>query len=277
MAKRVFAPASITCFFAPVIGDPLNSGSLGVGITLDKGVFVSASAGKNLRIFLNDREVDFPTVESVAVTLGFKGNIWIDAEVPIGCGFGVSGASALASAFAINNVLGLNKSFFELADLAHKAEVLNRTGLGDVVTQSFGGVVVRKSASSPSKCTVDRFLWNLNLDILVMGGISTAEVLSDYSMDKITEIGKNSLKEFLKNPTVENLFRQSKRFAVETGLIEIDSAIGDAIEAVESSGGLASMVMLGKAVFAVNGDVLKDLGRYYLKAKIDQCGVRTLS
>jgi len=277
MRSKFFAPASITCFFAPVLReDPLKSGSLGVSIALCKGVRVSVEPSNDLTILVNGERWEFPTIQTIIDILNFKGKIWIEMDFPAGCGFGMSGASALASALAINQALNLNKSFFELADLAHKAEVINRTGLGDVVTQSFGGVVVRKSASCPSKCSIDRFLWNLNLDLLIMGDLPTEQILSDLSLDEIVRVGKACLKEFLRNPTIENLFRQSKAFAVETDLINIDSTIADAIEAVESSDGLASMVMLGRAVFAIHGDVLKDFSGIYLKAKVDHCGVRML-
>ncbi len=272
-----FAPASLTCFFSPSIDrDPLKSGSLGVSIALNKGVKASAKPSDELSIVVNGKAWKFPTVKTVAKKLGFTGSIRIDMDLPAGCGFGMSGASALSSAFAINESLNLNRPFFELADLAHEAEVLNRTGLGDVATQSFGGVVVRKSASCPSRCSIDRFLWDLELDILVMGELPTVRILSEFSLNEIAKIGKYCLKDFLKNPTVESLFEQAKRFAVETGLIEIDSAIEDVIEAVESEGGLASMVMLGKAVFALNGGVLREFDGIYLKIKIDHCGVRLL-
>jgi pantoate kinase len=267
----IFVPASITCFFAPVLKDPQNSGSLGVGITLKKGVYVSVSRNDCNKILFNGKDISLPTVEYVAKALGFKGLVEIKSDVPIGCGFGVSGASALGCAVAINRALGLNKSFFELADLAHEAEVLHRTGLGDVTTQCHAGVVVRKKASQPSECTVDRFLWDLELDILVMGELKTEELLSE-SINSIYKTGKDRLKEFLKKPSVENLFYQSKRFAVECGFL--DSEIGDVIEAVESAGGLASMVMLGKAVFAVNGEILKEFKGLYFKTQVDFCGVR---
>ncbi len=272
-----FSPASITCFFSPSIeNDPLGSGSLGVSLALNRGVRVSAKPSSELSVIVNGEVWNFPTVRTVAQQMGFEGEIRIEMDFPAGCGFGMSGASALASAFEINEVLNLNRSFFELSDLAHKAEVINRTGLGDVVTQSFGGVVVRKSASCPSKCVVDRFLWNIDLDVLIMGELPTEQILSDFSLRRIAEIGRESLKEFLRKPTVESLFKQSKSFAIKTGLIDLDSAVKDAVEAVESSGGLASMVMLGKAVFAVKGEVLKDFKGRYLKVKVDHCGVRLL-
>lgn len=267
-----FAPASITCFFSTVIGDnPLLSGSLGVGITLNIGV--RAKVSKKKGIWVNGQQWDFPTVRYVVERLNCDSGVEISMDVPAGCGFGMSGASALSTAFELNRAFNLGKSFLQLADIAHEAEVINRTGLGDVVCQSYGGVVVRKTAASPSKASIDRFLWDEELDLLVLGSISTEEVLKDVKMrEQINRIGKNCLSEFLKNPTLENLFEQSKRFSVETGLM--DSELMDIVEAVEAAGGKASMVMLGKAVFAYNGfDALKEFGEPF-KAAIDSCGVR---
>jgi pantoate kinase len=64
---------------------------------------------------------------------------------------------------------------------------------------------------------------------------------------------------------------QSKRFAIETGLAE---ELMDIIEAVEAAGGLASMVMLGNAVFAINGyEALKEFGQP-ITTSINSCGVK---
>ncbi len=267
-----FAPASITCFFSTVIGDnPLLSGSLGVGITLNIGV--RAKVSKKKGIWVNGEQWDFPTVRYVIERLNCDSGVEIIMDVPAGCGFGMSGASALSAAFELNRAFNLGKSFLQLADIAHEAEVINKTGLGDVVCQSYGGVVVRKTAASPSKASIDRFLWDEELDLLILGSISTESILGDTRIrERINKIGRSCLSEFLKKPTLENLFDQSKRFSVETGLI--DDELMDIVEAVESVGGKASMVMLGKAVFAYNGfDALKEFGKPF-KAAIDLCGVR---
>ncbi len=272
-----FSPASLTCFFSPKIEeDPMRCGSLGVGIALNRGVRVEAEPDQENSIVVNGEVWDFPTVRFVADRLGFRGKIAIEMDLPAGCGFGMSGASALASALAIDEALNINRTFHDLADLAHEAEVRSRTGLGDVVTQSFGGVVVRKSASCPSKCKIDRFLWRLELDLLVIGDLPTDGVLSEFSLREISKIGRYCLKEFLRKPSVENLFKISKEFAVKTGLVEVDPVLMDAIEAVESSGGMASMVMLGRAVFALRGGCLREFDGVYLKAEVDHCGVRLL-
>jgi pantoate kinase len=134
--------------------------------------------------------------------------------------------------------------------------------------------VVRKNASCPSKSVIERYSWDLELDFVVMGEVSTKGILTDMEQRRrITDSGKKWMKEFLRKPSVENLFTCSNGFAKETGLIEL---VGDAIEAVESNNGMAAMVMLGKTVFAVNGfETLKEFGEPF-KARIDCCGVRKI-
>ena len=259
-----FAPASITAFFSPRIRrDPKKSGSLGVGIALNEGV--TAEKSNEDGVYLNGRRVEFPTVEYVLKKLGLKG-VNLKTKLPLSCGLGLSGASALATAF-----LSGESDYFFLCDLAHEAEVLNRTGLGDVVTQSYGGVVARISEGSPSLANVKKFFFSEVIDVLVLGKIDTAEFLSSYSLKEISMIGERCLKEFLKKPTLDNLFDLSKRFALETGL---GDDLKDVIEAVEASGGKASMAMLGKTVFAVNGrSAFEEFDGFIFSARIRNCGV----
>ena len=64
----------------------------------------------------------------------------LTSPLPLGCGFGLSGAASLATAYALNELLHLGKDMETLAMIAHVAEVENRTGLGDVCSQYHGGV-----------------------------------------------------------------------------------------------------------------------------------------
>ena len=59
------------------------------------------------------------------------------------------GAASLATAYALNALLGLGKSEEELAMTAHVAEVENRTGLGDVCAQYHGGCLVKLKIGYP--------------------------------------------------------------------------------------------------------------------------------
>ncbi len=261
----MFAPASVTFIFSPNVSeDPLRSGSLGVSVTLDLGVRVEVRTGEKLEVIVNGERWNFPTVETVAKLLGFEGKVEIDMDLPAGCGFGMSGASALATALAINERLSLHRSAFELADLAHVAEVVNRTGLGDVVAQCHGGFVVRKNAACPSRCIVDRYLWNATFEIEILGELRTDELLS-LPLKKVAVLGRKKLSEFLKKPTLENLFKLSKDFALESGLADDD--VIDLIEHVESVGGLATMIMLGRSVIAYGGEA-----GFHIKCKPNFCG-----
>ncbi len=265
----MFVSSSVTCFFAPKIDKPDKSGSLGVSFTIDEGVHVSTIDDN--KILFNGKYVKIPTLEYILERFGYDGGVKIETNLPLGCGFGLSGAIALATSLKINEILRLNLPLLKVADIAHEAEVVNRTGLGDVTTQCHGGFVVRYSTSKPSKCKVDRFLWNVEIDFLVMGEIKTDEVI-EGNVREIYKIGKNTLKAFLKKPSLENLFRVSKEFSLTTGFADDD--IIDAIEAVESEGGLASMIMLGRGVFAYKGSVLRELRGSYFKSNVSLCGIR---
>lgn len=264
----IFVPGSITAFFSPEIHEnPLKSGSLGVGITIDRGV---KATYLDQGIKVNEELWDFPTVRYVIQKLG-GGGVSISMELPVGCGFGMSGASALAAAFEIALARNINAPFSRLADLAHEAEVVNRTGLGDVVCQSHGGVVARLSPGCPSVARVERFLWDAELEFVVLGKLDTSTIL-ESNLTSIRRAGKACLKEFIRSPSLPGLFRFSKRFAEETGLMDDD--VRDAVEAVEAAGGFASMVMLGKTVFAHKGmEALQEFGDAFT-AKIDHCGIR---
>lgn len=267
-----FSPSSITCFFAVYRkNNALQSGSTGVGITLDKGA--KAKISKKRGITVNGKRRDFPTVEYVMKKLCAEVGIEIEMDVPAGCGFGMSGASALSAAFEINKSFNLKKTFLELADIAHEAEISCKTGMGDVVCQSHGGVVVRTRAGSPSTCELSRFMWDEVFDFLVIEGIKTEEVLgNEKKILSINRYGEICLKEFLKKPEIGNLFYLSKKFSEKTGLL--DDELRTIIEEVESDGGFASMVMLGRAIFAYNGyDVLKKYGKPF-RARVSRFGVR---
>jgi pantoate kinase len=78
-------------------------------------------------------------------------------------------------------------------------------------------------------------------------------------MKAINMAGKAALKDLLKRPTLRDFMLLSRRFAAQSGLAS-DWAL-DAIESVEASGGMASMIMLGDAVFSIGGGhALKSLG-----------------
>nr|WP_300979885.1 pantoate kinase [Methanomethylovorans sp.] len=173
------------------------------------------------------------------------------ANIPIGCGFGASGAVALSTAYALNEALYLNLTSAKIIETAHVAEVINRSGLGDVIAQSYGGVVIRTTPGAPEYGKVDWIpVARKEILCLPLGELDTNSVISDPDFVwRITSMGRGAMKKLMVAPTFETFMRCSRDFALGTGLAA-DNII-DIIEAVESAGGMASQAMLGESVFAI--------------------------
>ena len=285
-----FSPAHSTGFFSPVFtSDPSTSGSLGCGITLSCGVkaFVSAAEGSDAlvdAVYVEDSgeagqsgrgaPIETP-IESVGRVLDLLYNemgthatpperpsVHLEVGAPLGCGLGMSGASALSTSLAISAYIDKTLPFNRAADIAHIAEVESGTGLGDVVGQSVGGVVIRKSAGAPSKASTDKIdpssVHSQVVSYVVGGAISTHDVLSSMDISAVASAGKYCLKELIRNPTLESFFELSREFAQRTGLLS--EWAESVLEALDSEGKQGFMSMLGDCVVCLGeSEILTDL------------------
>ena len=251
-----FAPSHITGFFAARrVDDPVKSGSIGCGLTLDLSAVTSVRPAEETWIRLNGELSEAPVSRYVVDRLA-KSPVSVDTilKMPLGAGFGASGAGALSCAYALNSLFDLGLTSNQTGEAAHVAEVLNGTGLGDVMGQNTGGLVIRLLPGAPGTGKVDRIpIPRTRVDYIVRGPISTRAVLSDPKvMRDVNTEGEKALKELLARPTLKSFMSLARRFTLRTGLAS-DWAL-DAIEAVEANGGMASMIMLGDAVFAIGGE-----------------------
>lgn len=275
---RAFSPAHISGIFViDIKKHPLLSGSMGCGICLEDGATTQVSPAKETLIRINGATAQAPTTLS-AIELLTTEPVLVETtfKIPIGAGFGASGAGALSAALALNEALPMNLTLKELANAAHCAEVTNRTGLGDITGMTFGGMVVREKAGAPFLGKIDKIpSRNTSISWICFNEISTKSVLTDDLKKKgINRAGKSRLKELLKKPTVENFMIQSAAFAKDIGLMS--SSVRDSIEAVESAGGFASQAMLGDTVFAINDNgALTEFGKVH-KSRISNAGVHLL-
>jgi pantoate kinase len=260
---RAYVPSHITGFFAAKRReDPIKAGSIGCGLTLSLGATTNAKKADKTEIFLNGELSEAPVSRHVVDRLA-RSPVRIETklDMPLGSGFGASGGGALGCAYALNSLFDLGLLANQVAAVAHAAEVVNKTGLGDVIAQNTGGLVVRLLPGAPGVGKVDRIpVPPLQIYYVVRGPISTRDVLSDPSvMKEINRAGEAAVKELLARPTLNEFMRLSSRF---TKLIGLASPwVLDAIEAVEAAGGLASMIMLGDAVFSIGGaEALAEFG-----------------
>lgn len=275
---QAFAPAHISgIFIIDIKKDPILSGSMGCGICLEDGAVTKVSAAKETTVKINGAVTDAQTTLTAIKLLTSK-PVLVETtlNIPVGAGFGASGAGALSAALALNEEMSMNLTLRELAGAAHCAEVTNMTGLGDVTGMTFGGVVVRKKAGAPFLGIIDKIpCRDTTISWVSFGEIHTKSVLSDDLKKKnINNAGKSRLKELLKKPTLENFFLQSAAFSKDIELMS--NRVKDAIEAVEAAGGLASQAMLGDTVFAINDNgALLEFGEVH-ESRISNAGAHLL-
>ena len=264
-----FVPGHITGFFSvQSAAKPAQSGSRGAGITLTDGVEVTVTPGSGCQ--LNGEAASITAVDSVRSRLGVEAAVDATTPLPLGAGFGVSGALALGTALAANAVFDCGKSENELITMAHCAEVEAGTGLGDVVAQARGGLPIRIDAGSPSHGRLDGVAARPRIEYVTFGELSTADVLADDT-EALSRAGESALSRLLEWPTLNRFMSAAREFADDADLLTDD--VADAIDAVDEAGGDAAMAMLGDTVFAV-GDGLSAAGYDPERCRTDAGGAR---
>ncbi|RJX45170.1 sugar kinase [Halonotius aquaticus] len=278
-SATAFVPGHITGFFsAHTATTCAQAGSRGAGITLTDGVEVTVSPGSGLR--LNGETIEMLPVADVCTRLGVDAAVDATTSLPLGAGFGVSGALTLGTALAANTVFDCGKTENELITLAHCAEVDAGTGLGDVVAQARGGLPIRIDPGSPSHGRLDGLPARPQIEYVTFGEVSTETVLSGDT-DELTRAGESALSHLLEWPTLDRFMTASREFAAEAGLVTDEVAA--ALDAVDEVGGDtgndidtgAAMAMLGNTVFAT-GEKLSAAGYDAHQCRVDAGGARLI-
>lgn len=310
----VFVPSHITGFFSIFDNENhLLKGSLGAGVLLDKGVITEIDSNDDgssgLSIMINGKKDDYneviilKTIELMDKELN-KDEISFNLEniiikqtiqVPIGCGFGTSAASAIGTAICINEHFNLGLSIGECSQYAHLAEVTLGTGLGDVIAELSKGIVLRTKVGAPgygeAKSIVPHektgfgVFESLKSDFYVitktLGEISTASIIEDPKHKKlITQVGmeigeefnkkddgivigskfKNKFNvavdsEFNEEETIRKFMNASLKFAKKTHLI--NDELQKIVHQLHGRVLGSSMAMLGNTVFAIANEEQK--------------------
>ena len=246
---RAFVPGHVTGFFSVHdAADPEQAGSRGAGLTLSDGVTVDVAAAAETTMQLNDEPAAIEAATRVLDALDVEATVVARTDLPVGAGFGVSGATALGTALAANATFDCGRSENELVTIAHAAEVEAGTGLGDVVAQARGGVPIRLDPGAPEYGRLDGVPARTRVEYLALGERSTEDVLSGNT-DRLSEVGVDALVELVNEPTLETFVRGSRQFAEEADLLADE--VREVIDDVQAAGGEAAMAMLGETVFAL--------------------------
>ncbi len=260
-------PGHVTvCFTVDQTETPARTGSRGAGLALEAGVTVSVRPGSGCT--LNGDPIFVAAVETVLETLEVEAAVALETDLPIGAGFGVSGAAALGTALAANDAFDVAKTETELIRLAHEAEVRAQTGLGDVVAQARGGVPLRLEPGAPPHGELDGIPATASIEYLHVGEYDTETVLAGDT-SAITDAGESALDRVLDRPTLPALFAAGREFVTHAGLA--DPRIEEILDAVDAAGGTATMALLGRSIVALN-DGLSAAGYEPTQTRIDHTG-----
>ena len=199
-------------------------------------------------------------------------------NVPIGAGFGTSAAFALGTSIGIARTMNMPITYNKAASIAHLAELEMGSGLGDVIAEICGGIVLRLKEGAPGVGNVDKILDgsdsenNLFVVAKSLGEIETSSIINDPSYKKkINQTGKNLLFEILKNPSPEFFMKLSRKFSEETQLM--NDEVLEVVNVLQDETLGASMAMLGNTAFAISKSPDTSV-EGALVSKIDSCGCR---
>lgn len=175
-------------------------------------------------------------------------------DVPIGFGFGASAASALSAVLATSAALNLGLRKEEIAMFAHKAEIIERTGLGTVsaVYDGIGaGFVYEPGAPGVARFRNVRVssairIVTASLAPLRLGGL----ISSKRKVAMVNRFGDEALRRVLAEPTLDRMAREGEVFTNRIGIVnrKVATLIGIAKRAGAS---YASQNMVGQAMHAV--------------------------
>lgn len=237
-----FAPASVTAVFAP---NEAGTRTRGASVALEDGVTVSVEPAETTVTTVDGEPASFEPVAGVLDRLGVTARVDVRPDVPIGAGFGTSGAATLATALVANELQGLGLPRTELVEHAREAEVAAGTGLGDVYIQDTGGL--RYDVGNGR----ERVETDAVVEYSSYVGLSTEEALGDDElMARVREEGTEVLDGLSVPPTLREVFERSWPFAQALGL-PTERVVAD-VERVRAAGGAATMAMLGETVVAVD-------------------------
>jgi pantoate kinase len=239
--------------------DVLHRGSRGAGVSINRGVTTTISKTKSSHIEIIFNGIKKAASEAVVTSCiikllvsdpeSLKLQITHNFEVPLSSGYGASAAGALGTAFALNDVLELGLSEIECFQTAHKAEVLSKSGLGDVIGLYQGGLEIRMEEGAPGIGKTIPMSNNTDWKVATVhfGTLPTSEVLTNASKRKIiNKFGSEAISKLVSDPHFGNFIQLSSIFTNEVELWT--PRMKDQIQNLPSSV-TGAQIMLGEAFF----------------------------
>lgn len=280
-----FCPAHITGFFkADISGTPETTGSVGVGFSIREGVTTTVrmsmggGAGR-----VGDGRAEH-VVEQFLKATGNEGRL-VGVEhrmdIPVGYGLGSSGALALSTAYALDQAFGTGMDREELGQMAHRAEIRHKSGLGDVLASYHGGFEVRTKAGAPGYGTLEKLdVGDPSVLVVCISPYPTSKFWGER-MGLMNGVGGEMVGEMLRRRDIGLFQRMSMDFARKSGVVT--SSVERVAGIIRKAGAGCGVAMLGETVFTIippedEERVAEALQGYHvLRTRLDMEGARVLA
>ena len=295
MRAKAFSPAHITGFFKAELDgkEPNQLGSLGAGFSIQKGVKTTVNVRSKTEHDINNyaiRVKGFNTgdirVSEYVLNEFLLDEKYFDVtheiDVPVGYGFGCSGAVALSLAIALNDALKYGYTKTKVAQIAHKAEIKCQTGLGDVLASYHGGFEIRTKSGAPGIGEVQRIIPKEKLEVMIIcfNPISTKKFLKE-KISLINGLGGKMVQKLVKSQDMDEFQDMSIKFAKYIHVIT--PKMNKVIKDLHDNGIKCGIALFGETIFSLvtkdkKQKALEILKKYddgvVITSRIDNSGAR---
>ena len=295
MRAKAFSPAHITGFFKAELDgkEPNQLGSLGAGFSIQKGVKTTVNVRSKTEHDINNYAIrvkgfntgDIRVSEYVLNEFLLNGkyfDITHEIDVPVGYGFGCSGAVALSLAIALNDALKYGYTKTKVAQIAHKAEIKCQTGLGDVLASYHGGFEIRTKSGAPGVGEVQKINPKEKLEVVIIcfNPISTKKFLKE-KISLINGLGGKMVQKLVKSQDMDEFQDMSIKFAQYIHVIT--PKMNKVIKDLHDNGIKCGIALFGETIFSLvpkdkKQKALEILKKYddgiVITSRIDNSGAR---
>ena len=263
MRAKAFSPAHITGFFKAELDgkEPNQLGSLGAGFSIQKGVKTTVNVRSKTEHDINNYAIrvkgfntgDIRVSEYVLNEFLLDGkyfDVTHEIDVPVGYGFGCSGAVALSLAIALNDALKYGYTKTKVAQIAHKAEIKCQTGLGDVLASYHGGFEIRTKSGAPGIGEVHKIKLKESLDVMIIcfNPISTKKFLKE-KISSVNGLGGRMVKKLIKSQDMDEFQDMSIKFAQYIHVIT--PKMKEVIKELHDNGIKCGIALFGETIFSL--------------------------
>ena len=253
-----FAPAHLTGIFAPSLDapDPRGRGSTGAGLVLDAGVHAGVvwrPSQRHAVRFRADVTGPLPISRDVARRLAALRpgalQLTLRHDLPIGQGFGMSAAGALATGLATASALGISRQ--QAIETAHLADLYGGGGLGGVSAILGGGLEVRERPGVPPWGKVRHIGCAGSVFLIVAGGpLPSPRLLRNPTfLRRVHAASAPGLARLGTRPTLGRFLEEAQRF---TDALRIGpEGVLRRVQQLRSAEVSVAQSMFGRSLFAV--------------------------